>query len=287
MTETLDKIVKAVKELPALSHVASKVLAITEDPDANASDLAETINLDPNLAASILKLANSAYYGFARHISTVTDAIVLLGFSTIKSLTIAASTYKIYNKEVSGYSLSKGEIWRHSIGCAMMSKLIAMRSKYKVPEEAYVAGLIHDIGKIVLDRFVEKEFTQINEIVDNEKISFSEAEKRILGFDHPEVGAKVVERWNFPANLVEAIRYHHEPEKAEVAPILTSIVHIADASCLMLGIGLGGDGLSYPLNEKAVDMLTLTEQDMENLMSKLGEVLIDPQCFASLEGGDR
>lgn len=287
MTETLDKIVKAVKELPALSHVASKVLAITEDPDANASDLAETINLDPNLAASILKLANSAYYGFARHISTVTDAIVLLGFSTIKSLTIAASTYKIYNKEVSGYSLSKGEIWRHSIGCAMMSKLIAMRSKYKVPEEAYVAGLIHDIGKIVLDRFVEKEFAQITEIVDNEKISFSEAEKRILGFDHPEVGAKVVERWNFPANLVEAIRYHHEPEKAEVSPPLTSIVHIADASCLMLGIGLGGDGLSYPLNEKAVNMLTLTEQDMENLMSKLGEVLIDPQCFASLEGGGR
>lgn len=287
MTISLDKIVKAVEELPALSHVASRVLTITEDPDANASDLAESINLDPNLAASILRLANSAYYGFARHISTVTDAIILLGFSSIKSLTIAASTYRIYNKEVSGYSLSKGEIWRHSIGCAMMSKLIAIRVKYKIPEEAYVAGLLHDIGKIIIDGFVGEEFASIVKIVEEEKISFSDAEKRVLGFDHPEIGARVAEKWNFPDKLVEAIRYHHSPEEAEVSPILTSVIHVADASCLMLGIGLGGDGLKYPLNEKAIDLLMLSEQDMEHLMSKLGEVLVDPQCFASLEGGGR
>lgn len=285
MTITVNKIADAVSELPALSTVVSKVLKITEDPGANASNLAEAIVLDPNLAASILKLANSAYYGFARHISTVSDAIVLLGFSTIRSLTVAASTYRIYDKEITGYALSKGDIWRHCLSCAMMSKLIALKTRYKVPEEAYIAGLLHDVGKIILGRFVEQDYEKIMSQVEAGKSTFSVAEKEILGFDHPTVGAKVAEKWLFPENLVDAIRYHHDPERSKKNSQLTDIVHIADATCLMMGIGLGGDGLAYEFDQKALDRLGLSEPDMENLMSRLGDLLVDPQCFGSFEDG--
>jgi len=153
--------------------------------------------------------------------------------------------------------------------CATCAKIIAQRIGYKDNEEAYIAGLLLDIGKIILSGFAEDEFKQISEIAEKDKVPFNIAEQQVLGFDHPQVGGRVIKKWNLPSALVEAVLYHHQPDKAEAHKTLAYIVHLADAISCMLGIGLGSDGLMYAFEEHTLDVLGLSNEDVESIMSEL------------------
>ena len=281
---TLEEIIMRIDELPAIPALVMKALELIDDPRSQVSQLAEVLSSDQSLTAKILKLANSAYYSFPRKISTITDAIVILGFSTLKSLVIAASTYNFLNKEVEGYGLDEGELWKHSLSCAMTARLIAKRVRFRSPETAFVAGLLHDIGKMVLNYYMKEEFEQVIKYVTENNVPFSVAEREIIGFDHAEVGSKVAEKWNFPAELVNAIRYHHEPLKVENKTgkvNLVDITHLADALVLMLGFGLGADGLMYPIEEKVVERAGITIEDLNNIGSKLIESISETSSLLS------
>ncbi|MDI6716282.1 MAG: HDOD domain-containing protein [Actinomycetota bacterium] len=260
------RILKEIKDLPPFSAIANRALKLTKDPRSSAIDISRVISYDPAFTARVLRMANSAYYGFARKVTTVSEAIVILGYETLKSVVLALTLQNFYDKEVRGYGLERGDLWKHSVGCALASRLIAGQVKYPSVEEAFVAGLLHDVGKVILNQFVGEEISKIIELSGSEGLSFAEAEKRVLGFDHQDIGSKVAEKWNFNEKVVEAIRSHHKPDRAKKDPELTAIVHVADFICLSLGLGIGSDGMLYPLKKEALDLLKLDELEIDNLI---------------------
>lgn len=276
---SVESIVEAVNDLPALPHVVVQVIKLTEDPDSTAQDINRVLNQDQAITARVLKMANSAFYGFPRRIGSVTDAIVLLGFRTLRSIVMAASVSDILNQEMQGYALEYGELWRHSQCAAMAARLIARKSKFALLDLAYTAALLHDIGKVILNNTMKEAYHEVVATVTAENISFIEAEDKILGFNHAQIGARVAEKWNLPPETVEAIQLHHNPERAQVNPRLTAIVHLADAVCVSMGVGMGIDGLLYPMSGEAMQLLGLDEIEIENIISELVDVFCDQQIF--------
>lgn len=276
---SLEGIVQAVNDLPALPQVVLKVMELTEDPNSTAQDINNVLSQDQGMTARVLKLANSAFYGFPRRISTVTDAIVLLGFRTIRSIVLAASVNDILMQEMEGYALERGELWKHSQCSAMAARLIARRVKYSGLDVAYTAALLHDIGKVILNQYMQEAYQEVLDKVTADNIPFMQAEDIILGFNHGQVGAQVAEKWNLPLELVEAISLHHQPDLAQENQRLTAIVHIADAICVAMGIGVGLDGLLYPISPAAMQILDLDQNDIDSIISELVDICSDPQTL--------
>ncbi|MGE5454598.1 MAG: HDOD domain-containing protein [Methylocystaceae bacterium] len=276
---TVEQVVSQVKDLPTLPEVAIEVIKLTDDPNATAQDINRVVGKDQGLTAKVLKLANSAYYGFPRRIATVTEATVLLGFQTVRSIVMAASVSDMLSREVQGYSLASGELWRHSQATAMGARLLARQCKYPASDVAYTAGLLHDIGKVILNHYLEEAYQPVVETVTREGVMFMEAETAILGFNHAEIGARVGEKWNLPLPLVEAIANHHSPQLATIDPRLTAIIHLADCLTMIMGVGLGVDGLFYGMQEDALQKLGLTTENLEDLVSRLTDMMVDASAF--------
>lgn len=275
----LNHIVSKVDDIPILPGRIHKIIEITEDPDSTIDDLEREILKDQSLTSKILRLANSAYYGYPRKINTVSQATILLGFQTIKSIALASTVSKMMAGELKGYALEKNDLWTQSQTCAIISRYIAKKIKITNPETAYIAGLLRDIGKTILNHYVEKEYNAIVNRVEFSKVSFLEAEEKILGFNHAQIGEKIAEKWNFPKDLVEAIGLHHTPEESTIDPKLVSIVHIADAITMMMGIGIGADGLKYNFSSFALETLNFTPEDVEQLISLSHDLIIDKDSF--------
>jgi putative nucleotidyltransferase with HDIG domain len=267
---TAAEVAAAVAELPPMPASISEVIAACDDQDMTVGQLSQVILRDQSLTANLLKLANSAFYGHARRVTTATEAVVLLGFSAIKSLAISSHTSRLLNGALPGYGLQQGELWRHSIAVAFTARRLAVEVKLAPVEEAFVAGLLHDLGKTVLSAYLREDFEETMAVVQRERVSFAEAERRVVGFDHAELGARVAQAWNFPAPLVEAIRLHHAPAEAVIKPRLAQVVHLADAIALMLGVGLGADGLSYPIDSRT--LAALGYDDVPRLTRLLDDV---------------
>lgn len=275
MNKSLEKVVKKIDKLPELFHIAVKVSKMLDDPDVNAQELASVILLDQALTTQILKLCNSAHYGFSRKITSIHDAVVKLGFKTLKSLIFMAIAHGVLAQELEGYSLAKGDLWKNSISCAVYSKHLAGMVKYKDPELAFTAGLLRDIGKLMIHEYVGINYGDIVDIVNSQSISFSEAEKNILSFNHSQIGSEMANKWNFPPALVDVIKYHHIPELAIEDncedPQLISIVHVADSISMILGLGIGNDGMMYNFSLKALECINIMKESLsiEELISEM------------------
>lgn len=270
--DKLQAILKRVDDIPVLPQTTRMVLSMLNDPQMHILKIAEAIQKDVSLTTRLLKMANSAYYAQERKIVTILEALVLLGLNTVKDLLVAASTYKILNKKIEGYLLEKGDLWKHSVFCAMAAELLAGETKPALKDKAYIAGLLHDVGKIIMAHYVQEDFMQILDLVEGKNVSFDSAEKGIVGFTHAELGARVLQKWNFPEDVVDAIEFHHHPQDAKFAP-LAGLVHLGDMATLMLGVGLGSDGLYYPLNEGVFDAVGLPRDDFDKILGKISENL--------------
>jgi putative nucleotidyltransferase with HDIG domain len=155
---------------------------------------------------------------------------------------LGSSIYEFLDKELPGYRLEQGAIWEHSMNCAVTSWMIATKVGYEDLEAVFVAGLLHDVGKVVMDEFISEENDKIVDITSDETLTQAEAERAVFGMDHAEAGARIAEKWNFDDRVVEAIRYHHQPELANKEPDLTTIIHLADCLCISLGLTSDSDG---------------------------------------------
>jgi putative nucleotidyltransferase with HDIG domain len=273
--QRLHWLIEETKDLPALPQVTMEVARLVDSPNASAPKVAQAMAKDQVLTAQVLKMANSAFYGAPRKISTVTDAIVLLGMHTIRNMTLAVSCQDVLDAEVISYSIRRGDLWKHSMCVAFAAQQIAKLAEYKITEEAFVAGLLHDIGKVLISTYLSGSFGEVMAHAKQMNQSFSSAEHDILGFDHAEVGARLTEHWNLPDHLVQAIRFHHNPSRQKPPSTLTSIVHLADVLCITLGIGLGTDGLQYSLEQTTLERLQLDDAAVDSLLLQVSEFATD------------
>ncbi len=264
-----EKVLARVKSLPAMASTANKLARLLEDPNVEIRLLVDAIKYDPGLTANVLKLANSAYFGFARSVSSIRHAIVLLGMRQVYRLVVAASFSSLMNRSIIGYELPEGELWRHSVASAIAAERLCEMLKVKVSDVAFTGGLLHDIGKVILSHFVKEGFEELEEVAVRGKEGFEEAEREVLGIDHGEVGGVILERWNFPQGLVDAVRWHHHPELfSGEGRMVVDIVHLADALCLTQGIGVGREGLQYKPSEEALRRLGLKTLMLEAIISQ-------------------
>lgn len=270
---TAPEVAAAVAELPAMPASISEVIAACDDHDMTVGQLSQVVLRDQSLTANILKLANSSFYGHSRRVTTVTEAVVMLGFSAIKSLAISSHTARLLSGGLPGYGLQQGELWRHSISVAFTARRLAVEVKLAPVEEAFVAGLLHDIGKTILSSYMEHAFDEVTRIAQERRMPFHEVEHELLGFDHAELGAQVAAAWSFPPELEEAIRFHHSPGGATLKPPLAHCIHLADAACMMLGVGLGADGLMYGVDPESLGVLGMTPDRLMTLMDDVAPLV--------------
>lgn len=275
------RILSRLKEVKSFPQFVVETLKMLDNPDSSAQNVAGTLSKDEGLVIRTLKLANSAFYGLPRRISSIQEAVALLGYKTIKNLVIAATLYQRMDNAFTGYALDRGDLWRHSLSVAYAARYIAERTKACPPEEAYIAGMLHAIGKIVLNDYIKFGYQIIVRIVDTDKLPFVEAERMVLGFDHAQVGGMLVDKWNLPESHKVAVEYQYMPEELpeELSEhrSMVDVIHVANSMILMLGVGVGADGLQYPLSEKALARLGLdgtAEQvlsDLVDIMDKVSE----------------
>ncbi|MBM4176719.1 MAG: HDOD domain-containing protein [Ignavibacteria bacterium] len=221
------KKIDEVAELPTLPNVANEIMNMIDKPYVSAAKLAKLISQDQGMVAKILSLANSPVYGLTQKVSTIELAIVVLGFDTIKELIISLSILNSAQSRNERY-FNTNYFGKHSILCGTVARMLANDFGYRVSGEAFIAGLLHDIGISTMQKYLTSEFNLISELRFYQKISQLDAEKIIIGKTHPEIGSHLASKWNFPAQLIESIRFHHSPSEAVLNPTLTALIHLAD-----------------------------------------------------------
>lgn len=236
--DQIKRVISVTGNLPPVPHVAAKMMELVGNEETSVRDLQKVISADQALTARILKMANSVFYSFDQKISTLSHAIVILGFRAVQSMAIAASSRSLFVKKGAQFGLKEKLLWEHSIGAAMGCRQVARLVGYEAEETAFIVGLLHDIGKAVLNQVIPKKYGKIVESVYNEGTSFSEVEMEVLGFDHSHIGALIAQKWNFDWEMVETIAYHHRKEAEESGSALAAILCVANNVCKQMGVGL-------------------------------------------------
>ncbi|MDJ0818294.1 MAG: HDOD domain-containing protein [Desulfobacterales bacterium] len=279
MTQDPRQITSLIKAFPSMPGAAVQLLALIEDPDINVSQIESILQRDAGLTANLLKLANSAYFGIPSKIGSVRQAVLLLGLKRLIQMVIASCVSAIMDKPIPGYELPPGELWRHSIAVSVAAEGLVNELNVEAAEELFTAALLHDVGKLILGRPMADAFHQINDEI-SRGIALEAAEEKVLGTNHADVGARILSQWSLPGNIVNAVRWHHDPEAAEMTDPMLDIVHVANVLCIMIGIGVGRDGLRHEPSEVVVKRLGLESHHLEKVadqtmrsVDELSEVL--------------
>ncbi|GJQ58349.1 MAG: HDOD domain-containing protein [Candidatus Scalindua sp. AMX11] len=228
-TSAASTLTAKIESLPTLPTVAVRVLNITADPESSANDLMNVISPDVSLTTKILKIANSPFYGLTREISTLQHAVTILGFKEIRNLVVSTVAFESFKNLKQDKKYDINLFWKHSFCCGLAAKIIASYLNNK-SNELFVAGLVHDIGKLAMYIAFPVEFLEVMDIMRPLKLKYTafEVEKDVFGMTHDEVGMKLMKRWMFPESLLMAVGYHHHPQKTENKSLFPIIVHVAD-----------------------------------------------------------
>ena len=274
MAMKLEHLIQQIGSLPTLPSVIVRVNEQVNNPKTSALDLARTILEDQSLTARLLRLVNSPFYGFPRRIATVTEAVTILGFHPVRNLLLTASIVDLLVTEETP-EFSPTHLWEHSVATAVGAGLLARYARHEDREEVFVAGLLHDVGKLVLFHLVTQDYLKVLGVARAEDVAIRVAEQRILGFTHDHVGGLLAERWRLPVRLSEAVAYHHRPDLAQTAKREASIVHAADVFTRALGLGSGGDDAVPALEPESWRRLGLPGDALEALMGELEEQYVE------------
>ena len=277
----LTRIIGKIEDLPTLPRTFLRITEVINNPRSSASDLAGVVADDQILTARLLRLVNSSFYGFPRRISTVTGAVVLLGFDAIRNLLLTTSMFDLFSNEKKTGSFDREKLWDHSLGCAVGAKVIGGFLRYEKLEELFVSGLLHDIGKIVEMLFLTDEFAEIALMVKDENTLILTAESHVLGYTHADIGKLLAERWNLPPKLVSIIACHHQPDLAGKFSREAAVVHLADILCRAVNIGSGGDNKIPPLNKDAWESLDLDLSSIAPVMEEMEREFEDISLFTA------
>jgi len=267
VAQKIEELVSRIQELPTLPVVVGRVTQLVNSPDTSASDINEIISQDPALSAKILKLVNSAFYGFPRKISSITHAVVILGFNIIRNLALSTFAFDLF--EARGVAFDYQGLWIHSIGCGVTATCIGKHIKFLEPGDLFVGGLLHDIGKVMFAQYLPDPFSKaVNMVEQDSTLLLKDAETQVIGEHHAAMGAYLADRWSLPLHLVEIIGKHHAPETGEETAKPVAIVHLADILTRAMLIGTGGDQGIPEIHPHAIALLEMTEEDFGPIMDQ-------------------
>lgn len=227
-SRTFLKKLDRIPDIPTLPTVALKVNRMLQDYDTCIKDLSKAIEKDQAIVSKILRLVNSAFYGFRSRINTIPHAVTILGFNTVRNAVISVSIIDAFSGKASAKEFDITDFWKHSVAVAVISRHLGEKTRLFAPDECFVGGILHDVGKVVLAQFFKELFGQVWEAIREQGLSFYEAEKKLLPVNHAQIGGHLVKKWQLPASLFEAISYHHAVRKSATYFNLLIVVHVAN-----------------------------------------------------------
>ncbi len=278
--------VQTILQLPALPAIAEEVVEMVENPRTSASQLGKIISTDQGLTSKVLKIANSAFYGFPKKISTVDFAIIVLGFDALREIVISISLVSALQKKEDP-TFDTQQFWDHAIYSGVISRRLARDLGYRISGEVFVGGLLHDMGISVIQQYFNTDYRRVVEMTTDSELTWLEAEEKVLGVTHAQIGGWLAQRWNFPNSLIEAIANHHKPFEAKDNPELVSIIHCAD----VIANRLSGKAILYDkgldFRPEVLERLRLDNpMVLDEYMRTYGAIIqADIEQFAGMFGG--
>jgi len=282
----IERIIEEINELRPVSEIGNRVIEITSNPNSSLAELLDVIKYDQGMTANLLRICNSAYFGLKNKIVSIKQAVAYLGLNKVASLVVLGHSADNFKKAQVGYDLNEGELWRYSVSSALIAEDLAETKRLENISLIFTSALLKDIGKVILSAYVKDSFEDINKVVQDRGLTFVDAEKEVIGIDHAELGARVAEKWNFNPAMVDIIRNHHDPDKAPPDDISIPIVYLADSICMMIGIGVGSDGLAYRYHQDIVDRLNFSDIDLQKTIASFWGKIQAVEELISLSKGD-
>ncbi|MFY9270748.1 MAG: HDOD domain-containing protein [Candidatus Manganitrophaceae bacterium] len=269
----ISRLVKDVRTLPTLPGMVTRLNTLSDDPKATIQEIARLISTDQVLSAKVLKLVNSPFYGFSGRVSTVSNALILLGVNVVRGLVLSSSIFEMMEKNLIG-------LWEHSFGAAVAASVVANRLKLSDAEEISTAALLHDIGKVIIKIKLGKEYDRLLGVVLENDRPMNEVESEQLDTDHAEIGEWLAKNWYLPPRLIEPIAFHHRVAQSSEYRVRTAAVHLADILVKASGFGFSGDEFVQPIQPAAREALGLTETALEGIVEEVEEKLVDAKNFS-------
>lgn len=267
-------LVEGVIGLASLPEVCIRVTELVENPQSRATDIARIISQDAALTARLLRIVNSSFYQLPRKVDTVSRAITIIGNRELKELIIAATVASVFER-ISSDLMDLEDFWRHGIYCGIFSQLIAGQCGVLHAERLFVAGLIHDIGRLVLAFKLPKTTLEINRLCEGQGLQCHEAEKRVLGFDHAQVGAQLMQVWDLPVSHQYAALYHHRPLQADQYQLEAAILYLANALTHLAESGESDVNQLNFVDQRIWRICNTSLDDVEDLLLQARQQFID------------
>ncbi len=278
------RILKSIRTLPPFPVTIQKVMALAGDPDSSLTELAAVIRLDQAITANILRICNSAYFGLRRPVDNVGDAIMHMGKKNVLRAVMAAGLSR-YFRTAKGYDVKGGDLWEHAVAVALMSQICAARLSVPDDPRLFTAGVLHDIGKMVMGEFVEEAWQKIRELTEEKKYSFLEAEEEVIGVNHAVLGGEIALIWKFPDEILKAIAFHHRPDLLTDGDLVPWIVYLSNQVCHVMGIGVGTDALAYRAVGDVAGRFQFKQRDLEDMMARLHRSMQEAREMVSIVSG--
>ncbi|MCG8605935.1 HDOD domain-containing protein [bacterium] len=260
---SLPELVTSVEDVSGLPATFIKVSKTLDDPECSSKDLAAIIEKDPALTVKLLRLANSAFYGFRGRVDTVARAISIIGFKELKSVVLTISVRSIFEGFGKDGPIDMNRFWEHSMACGITCRVLASLKGKQNTESYFIAGFLHDIGRLILLEYLPQQYLEVQDMAQTDERLVHELEELVFGYNHAEVGGELVRTWGLPAPLFEAVTHHHDPSKCENFIESTSLVHISDIVVHAFRLGASGNPLVPPLNRGAWLLSGLTKDMLE------------------------
>lgn len=270
--------VQKIPKLPTLPMIAERILGMVDDDASSVETVVDTIEQDPAIAAKVLSFANAAFYGAGEPVLSVRDAVMKIGFKNIRSIALGISLMTIFSENKEKFASAYHRIFLHSIAVALISNQIASKVSRELADKAFIAGLLHDIGQLVINKYFNDDYLQIIDEF-SRGLFLVDAEKKVLGITHADIGVWLADKWNLPAIIQDAIQYHHAPAEAASNRKLVAVVHLANIVASRHSFGLLEGGPTNAFHYAALEILGMSEKDLDAIESSLDKESFPVELF--------
>ncbi|MFZ5805961.1 MAG: HDOD domain-containing protein [Verrucomicrobiota bacterium] len=269
ISSKLDQLASAIPSLPGVIHEVKKALSDFDNP---LTTIEQVLNKDPAFAARVLKLANSAYHSFSFKISTISQALMMVGLSELRSLLMATSMIRVF-KGIKNPGVNMTSFWRHSVACGICARQLAVKQRELNAEEYFMMGLMHDLGRLILFCSMPEKMEQACDMAKEKRISITDAELKVFSFNHADLSAQVLKEWKLPESLFEVVRMHHRPNPSSAHHRPALIIHIADIIVDSMALGDSGEGIIAPATDANLDVFQDAEATIAAVMDEVDAML--------------